>query len=76
MSHHRLDVGSDNGLILRNVQRNHEGNYSCHVRNSLGSDQIVYQLFVQVPPGPPDVRIMSTNINSITLEWHVSGKNN
>lgn len=45
--HDRSDIGADNALTLRNVQRTHEGNYSCHVKNSLGSDEIVYTLQVQ-----------------------------
>lgn len=47
----------------------HEGNYSCIVRNSHGSDYIIYQLFVQVPPNPPDLTIASVTSNSVTLEW-------
>lgn len=42
-----LEVNSENTLTLRNIQRSHEGNYSCIVRNPMGSDHIVYQLFVQ-----------------------------
>lgn len=45
--HFRLEVSNDNTLTLRNIQRSHEGNYSCVVRNAIGSDHIVYQLFVQ-----------------------------
>lgn len=55
--------------MLHNVQRMHEGNYSCIVRNSHGSDYIIYQLFVQVPPNPPDLTIASVTSNSVTLEW-------
>lgn len=43
----RLEISNDNTLTLRNVQRSHQGNYSCYVKNSLGSDHIVYQIFVQ-----------------------------
>lgn len=42
-----LEVSNDNTLSLRNIQRSHEGNYSCVVRNPMGSDHIVYQLYVQ-----------------------------
>uniref|UniRef100_A0A1I8NL39 Fibronectin type III n=1 Tax=Musca domestica TaxID=7370 RepID=A0A1I8NL39_MUSDO len=45
--HFRLEVSNDNTLTLRSIQRSHEGNYSCVVRNAIGSDHIVYQLFVQ-----------------------------
>ncbi|KOX73570.1 Down syndrome cell adhesion molecule-like protein Dscam2 [Melipona quadrifasciata] len=43
----KSDIGPDNTLTLRNVQRTHEGNYSCHVKNPLGSDEIAYTLQVQ-----------------------------
>lgn len=69
-----LEVSTDNTLILKNIQRHHEGNYSCFVRNNLGTDQIVYQIYVQVPPGPPDIRIVSINVNAISLEWQISGE--
>lgn len=42
-----MEVNTDNTLILRNIQRWNEGNYSCMVRNPLGSDHITYQIFVQ-----------------------------
>lgn len=44
---YRLDFDADNTLLLRNVQRSQEGNYSCHVKNSLGFDEIVYSLQIQ-----------------------------
>ncbi|XP_015601116.1 Down syndrome cell adhesion molecule-like protein Dscam2 isoform X2 [Cephus cinctus] len=65
----RLDIGSDNTLILRNVQRSHEGNYSCHVRNSLGSDRIDYMLQVQVPPTPPTLLATGTTTDAVQLQW-------
>jgi len=47
MKEFQLEVSNDNTLSLRNIQRSHEGNYSCVVRNPIGSDHIVYQLYVQ-----------------------------
>lgn len=73
-SSNRLEIATDNSLNIKNIQRHHEGNYTCQARNAVGSDQIVYQLIVQVPPGPPDIKIMSSSTTSITLEWHLSGK--
>lgn len=64
-----LEVGDENTLTLRNVQRHHRGNYSCHVHNRLGSDQIVYQLIVQVPPEPPEMRVTSVTSATVALEW-------
>lgn len=57
-------------MTLRNVQRHHEGNYTCIVRNAQGSDHIIYQLYVQVPPDPPELKIPSVTATSVSLEWH------
>lgn len=43
-------MGPDNTLTLRNVQRSHEDNYSCHAKNSLGTDEITYTLHIQGEP--------------------------
>ncbi|XP_076394369.1 cell adhesion molecule Dscam2 isoform X2 [Megachile rotundata] len=65
----KSDIGPDNALTLRNVQRTHEGNYSCHVKNSLGSDEIVYTLQVQVPPTPPTLLATGTTTDAVQLQW-------
>ncbi|XP_030383245.1 Down syndrome cell adhesion molecule-like protein Dscam2 [Scaptodrosophila lebanonensis] len=65
------EISSDNTLSLRNVQRSNEGNYSCMVRNTFGSDQIVYQLYVQVPPSSPIASVTSTSTNSVSIQWRV-----
>ncbi|EDW64533.2 uncharacterized protein Dvir_GJ22003 [Drosophila virilis] len=67
----QLEVSNDNTLSLRNIQRSHEGNYSCIVRNPVGSDHIVYQLFVQVPPSAPIVSVNSVHKNSVSIQWRV-----
>ncbi|XP_017790457.1 PREDICTED: Down syndrome cell adhesion molecule-like protein Dscam2 [Habropoda laboriosa] len=67
--HQKSDIGPDNALTLRNVQRTHEGNYSCHVKNSLGSDEIVYTLQVQVPPTPPTLLATGTTTDAVQLQW-------
>ncbi|XP_015431460.1 PREDICTED: Down syndrome cell adhesion molecule-like protein Dscam2 [Dufourea novaeangliae] len=65
----KSDVGSDNALSLRNVQRTHEGNYSCHAKNPLGSDEIAYTLQVQVPPTPPTLLATGTTTDAVQLQW-------
>ncbi|KAL6426412.1 hypothetical protein ACFW04_009120 [Cataglyphis niger] len=62
-------VGPDNTLILRNVQRSHEDNYSCHVKNSLGTDEITYTLHIQVPPTSPTLLATGTTTDAIQLQW-------
>ncbi|XP_017766445.1 PREDICTED: Down syndrome cell adhesion molecule-like protein Dscam2 isoform X1 [Eufriesea mexicana] len=65
----KSDIGPDNRLTLRNVQRTHEGNYSCHVKNPLGSDEIAYTLQVQVPPTPPTLLATGTTTDAVQLQW-------
>ncbi|XP_033213818.1 Down syndrome cell adhesion molecule-like protein Dscam2 [Belonocnema kinseyi] len=65
----RIDIGLDNTLILRNVQRTQEGNYTCDARNSLGSDSIIYSLHVQVPPTPPTLLATGTTNDAVQLQW-------
>lgn len=67
----RLEIGEDNTLTLRNVQRLHESNYTCNVRNPSGNDKITYQLFVQVPPGAPKLQGSANSPTSATLHWNL-----
>ncbi|XP_076177343.1 cell adhesion molecule Dscam2 isoform X5 [Ptiloglossa arizonensis] len=69
LQQNRSDMGPDNALTLRNVQRTHEGNYSCHVKNPLGSDEIAYTLQVQVPPTPPTLLATGTTTDAVQLQW-------
>lgn len=68
----RLEIGDDNTLTLRNVQRLHESNYTCVVRNLLGMEKITYQLYVQVPPGAPKLQGTATSHTSASLHWHLA----
>jgi Down syndrome cell adhesion molecule len=68
----RFEIGDDNTITLRNVQRIHESNYTCYARNAHGSDRITYQLYVQVPPGPPKLSGSSNTPTSASLHWHIS----
>ncbi|XP_033606866.1 Down syndrome cell adhesion molecule-like protein Dscam2 isoform X4 [Cryptotermes secundus] len=69
--HHqpKMEINSDNTLIIMNVLRSNEGNYSCHVRNTYGSDEIMYFLQVQVPPAAPVLVVTSVMQKSVQLQW-------
>lgn len=68
----RLEVGDNNTLTLRNVQRSHASNYTCLVRNAHGHDRITYQLSVQVPPAAPKLTATPSAPAAVHLNWHLS----
>ncbi|XP_074032455.1 Down syndrome cell adhesion molecule 2 isoform X3 [Leptinotarsa decemlineata] len=61
-----LDTGE---LILSNLQRSDANNYTCHVDNGQGTDRIVYNLIVQVPPSAPLLYVTSATSSSVLLHW-------
>ncbi|KAH8272141.1 hypothetical protein KR018_002177, partial [Drosophila ironensis] len=67
----KMETNIDNTLSVHNVQRVNEGNYSCKVKNTVGSDQIIYKLFVKVPPSTPILSVTSIQQTSISLQWRV-----
>ncbi|XP_065347787.1 cell adhesion molecule Dscam2-like isoform X4 [Cloeon dipterum] len=66
---HRVMVSSDNTLIISNVQRANEGNYTCYARNNLGTDHITFALRVQVPPTQPILLATAVTSNTVQLQW-------
>jgi len=48
------------------------GNFTCYVENSLGSDSVTYNVLVQVPPEPASVHILQTSSTSITARWRIT----
>ncbi|KAK3930875.1 Down syndrome cell adhesion molecule-like protein Dscam2 [Frankliniella fusca] len=67
-----VTVAPDGTLRILDAQRQHSANYTCTAANANGSDQIVYQVQVQVPPGAPTVRVASTSSSTVHLQWTVS----
>ncbi|KAK6634651.1 hypothetical protein RUM43_012052 [Polyplax serrata] len=67
--HSRLIKVEDKSLLIESVARSNEGNYSCHVRNSLGSDYIAFSLVVQVPPTSPLLLATAVTSSSVQLQW-------
>ncbi|KAG8327837.1 hypothetical protein J6590_009639 [Homalodisca vitripennis] len=64
-------VLKDGSLEISDIQRQHQGNYTCFVSNANGSDQIVYDLHVLVPPSAPVVGISSTGSSWLYLQWSI-----
>ncbi|RZF37300.1 hypothetical protein LSTR_LSTR005632 [Laodelphax striatellus] len=62
---------NDGSLEISEVQRHHQGNYTCSVTNVNGSDQITYSLQVLVAPSAPVIRISATGTSWLELEWKI-----
>ena len=55
-----------------NVQRLTEadqGGYTCSVGNNFGSDQIMYELIVQIPPVPPELQVENVTHDAVQITW-------
>uniref|UniRef100_A0A1A8QQI8 Cell adhesion molecule DSCAM n=1 Tax=Nothobranchius rachovii TaxID=451742 RepID=A0A1A8QQI8_9TELE len=65
----RRSVHGNGSLVIRTVKAEDSGNYTCVASNSFGSDKIVLNLQVQVPPDQPRLTVTKTTITSITLSW-------
>ncbi|KAK0170460.1 hypothetical protein PV328_011021 [Microctonus aethiopoides] len=65
----RISIHTDGSLHISDLHREDSGNYTCHVENQHGSDQITHKLTVQVPPSAPLLLATSTTSNSISVQW-------
>uniref|UniRef100_T1JD50 Down syndrome cell adhesion molecule n=1 Tax=Strigamia maritima TaxID=126957 RepID=T1JD50_STRMM len=65
----RLRILPDGNLMVKNVQWNDSGNYTCQVKNGFGYDQIVYVVNILAPPSAPIINVLETTPTSIVLEW-------
>ncbi|KAL1429594.1 hypothetical protein MTO96_016045 [Rhipicephalus appendiculatus] len=64
------DGWSESVLRITNSDRRDSAALACHAENPYGSDDTVFQLIVQEPPGKPqDLEAMQTTSRSVTLTW-------
>ncbi|XP_069693341.1 cell adhesion molecule Dscam2-like isoform X2 [Periplaneta americana] len=56
-------------LYISDIQRQHQGNYTCSVTNAHGSDEISYFLRVLVPPSAPVVRVAARGSTWLQVQW-------
>uniref|UniRef100_T1JCZ7 Down syndrome cell adhesion molecule-like protein Dscam2 n=1 Tax=Strigamia maritima TaxID=126957 RepID=T1JCZ7_STRMM len=59
----------DGTLLIKNLQEKDSGSYMCRASNSQGNDQVIYNLVVQVPPGPPSLFVTGITESSLELRW-------
>uniref|UniRef100_A0AAY4ANP8 Cell adhesion molecule DSCAM n=1 Tax=Denticeps clupeoides TaxID=299321 RepID=A0AAY4ANP8_9TELE len=65
----RRSVHGNGSFVIKSVKAEDSGYYTCVASNSWGSDEIVLNLQVQVPPDQPRLTVTKTTTTSITLSW-------
>ena len=45
------------------------GDYTCSVQNAHGSDQIIYEIIVQIPPMAPQLSVRNLTFTEVELFW-------
>lgn len=73
---HNVQLLDSGDLMLNNLQLFDTSNYSCQIDNGIGSDQVIYKVVVQVPPGSPVLYVTSATSSSILLHWKDSSNGN
>uniref|UniRef100_A0AAR5PMK8 Down syndrome cell adhesion molecule-like protein Dscam2 n=1 Tax=Dendroctonus ponderosae TaxID=77166 RepID=A0AAR5PMK8_DENPD len=64
----RVRQQPDGSLFIRDVTRTDAGEYSCKVENDYGQDSVTHQLIVNAPPRAPQISLMSTTTNSLSIK--------
>ncbi|CAG0883377.1 unnamed protein product [Darwinula stevensoni] len=62
-------------LVIRHIQDEDSGNYSCFVENQFGKDSISYSIRVLVPPSAVTLFVDAVSSDSITLHWEMNSTN-
>lgn len=63
-------VLSDGSLSIGPVDdKTYGGNYTCHVENIFGRDQISYTVNVLYPPSPPEFHVDAVSTGAILVQW-------
>ncbi|XP_078416436.1 cell adhesion molecule DSCAM isoform X3 [Cetorhinus maximus] len=65
----RRSIFNNGSFVIRTVKAEDSGYYSCVTSNNWGSDEILLNLQVQVPPDQPRLTVSKTTSNSIILSW-------
>jgi hypothetical protein len=61
---------SDGSLSVGPVNdKTYSGNYTCHVENIFGRDQISYTLNVLYPPSPPEFSVDPVSTSAVRVQW-------
>ncbi|XP_037715221.1 Down syndrome cell adhesion molecule-like protein Dscam2 isoform X11 [Drosophila subpulchrella] len=64
----RMRVLPDGSLLIKSVNRQDAGDYSCHAENSIAKDSITHKLIVLAPPQSPHVTLSATTTDALTVK--------
>ncbi|XP_073812141.1 Down syndrome cell adhesion molecule 1 isoform X16 [Musca autumnalis] len=64
----RMRVLPDGSLLIKSVNRQDAGDYTCHAENSIAKDSITHKLIVLAPPMSPQVTLSATTTDSLTVK--------
>lgn len=64
----RMRVMPDGALLIKSVNRQDAGDYTCHAENSIAKDSITHKLIVLAPPQSPQVTLSATTTDSLTVK--------
>lgn len=67
-SNDRMRVLNDGTLLIKSVNRQDAGEYTCHAENSIAKDSITHKLIVLAPPQSPQVSLSATTTDSLTVK--------
>jgi len=67
-----LEITPDNSLSIGAVSIADQGNYTCHVENIYGKDEVHYEVAVRVAPAAPTLNVLAAGTTSLTLQWRVN----
>ncbi|XP_076342768.1 cell adhesion molecule Dscam1-like isoform X2 [Tachypleus tridentatus] len=67
---HRLRVLANGSLYISNIQDNDFGNYTCHVENSHGADEISFSVTVRGVLQPPkSLTVIAATMSTLQIRW-------
>ncbi|KRF98082.1 uncharacterized protein Dwil_GK22019, isoform AS [Drosophila willistoni] len=64
----RMRLLPDGSLLIKSVNRQDAGDYSCHAENSIAKDSITHKLIVLAPPQSPHVTLSATTTDTLTVK--------
>ncbi|XP_030242127.1 Down syndrome cell adhesion molecule-like protein Dscam2 isoform X29 [Drosophila navojoa] len=63
----RMRLLPDGSLLIKSVNRQDAGDYTCHAENSIAKDSITHKLIVLAPPQSPQVTLSATTTDTLTV---------